>query len=68
MQNTVIYPGTFDPITKGHTDLIERAARLFDTVIVAIAANPGKQPTFSHQERIDFVEDGVVTHTKVYNI
>jgi pantetheine-phosphate adenylyltransferase len=47
-----IYPGTFDPITKGHSDLVERASRLFDTVIVAIAANPGKQPVFSLDERL----------------
>ena len=43
---TAIYPGTFDPITHGHTDLVQRAARLFDRVIVAIAANPGKTPAF----------------------
>lgn len=49
---SIIYPGTFDPLTKGHTDLIERAAKLFDRVIVAIAANSGKSPLFSHQERI----------------
>lgn len=47
-----IYPGTFDPITKGHSDLVERASRLFDTVIVAIAANPGKQPVFDLEERL----------------
>jgi len=52
MQNAVIYPGTFDPITKGHTDLIERAARLFGRVIVAVAANPGKGPAFNQAERI----------------
>jgi pantetheine-phosphate adenylyltransferase len=52
MQQTAIYPGTFDPITHGHTDLVERAARVFDRVIVAIAANPVKAPTFSLAERI----------------
>lgn len=52
MSRTVIYPGTFDPITNGHSDLIDRAARLFDRVIVAVAANPGKAPTFSLDERI----------------
>lgn len=50
----VIYPGTFDPITNGHSDLIARAARLFDKVIVAIAANPGKSPKFNLQERVSF--------------
>ncbi|WP_301391254.1 adenylyltransferase/cytidyltransferase family protein, partial [Thalassolituus sp. UBA2107] len=42
--NTVVYPGTFDPITNGHTDLIERAARMFDHIIVAVAASPKKRP------------------------
>ena len=52
MSRTAIYPGTFDPITNGHSDLVDRAARLFDRIIVAIAANPGKAPTFSLDERI----------------
>jgi pantetheine-phosphate adenylyltransferase len=52
MKITAIYPGTFDPITNGHTDLIERASRLFDRVIVAVAVNPGKQPMFSLDERV----------------
>ncbi len=56
MQTTIIYPGTFDPITKGHTDLIERAARLFERVIVAVAASTGKSPLFSHVERIELVK------------
>jgi pantetheine-phosphate adenylyltransferase len=56
MQQTVIYPGTFDPITHGHTDLVERAARVFDRIIVAIAANPVKAPTFSLPERIALAE------------
>lgn len=46
-----VYPGTFDPITNGHTDLVQRAACLFDQVIVAIATNPAKQPAFSAEER-----------------
>jgi pantetheine-phosphate adenylyltransferase len=53
---TAIYPGTFDPITKGHTDLVQRATKLFDTVIVAVAANPTKQPVFSLAERITMAE------------
>ncbi|MFQ5934911.1 MAG: pantetheine-phosphate adenylyltransferase [Acidiferrobacterales bacterium] len=52
MKITALYPGTFDPITNGHTDLIRRAARLFDKVIVAIAANPEKQPLFTSEERL----------------
>ncbi len=55
MQTRAIYPGTFDPITNGHADLIERAARMFDEVIVAIAANPSKQPLFSLDERVRLI-------------
>lgn len=47
-----VYPGTFDPITYGHTDLVGRAARVFDTVVVAIAESPLKKPLFSLDERI----------------
>jgi pantetheine-phosphate adenylyltransferase len=47
-----MYPGTFDPITLGHEDLVRRASRLFDKVVVAIAANPGKEPMFSLDERV----------------
>lgn len=52
MTRTAIYPGTFDPITHGHTDLVERAGRLFERVVVAVAANPAKVPTFSLEQRI----------------
>jgi pantetheine-phosphate adenylyltransferase len=51
--HTVIYPGTFDPITNGHVDLVERAARLFDKVILAIAYSEKKSPMFNLEERID---------------
>ena len=47
-----MYPGTFDPITKGHSDLVRRALRIFDRVVVAIAANPGKAPMFTLDERV----------------
>ena len=50
--HTVVYPGTFDPITNGHADLVERAARLFDHVIVAIAVNPGKGTAFPIDRRV----------------
>ncbi len=50
-----IYPGTFDPITFGHLDVLARAARLFDRVTVAIAHNPGKGPLFSPEQRLDLV-------------
>ncbi len=52
MKLTAIYPGTFDPITNGHTDIVERAARMFDQVIVAIAGSTGKTPTFSTAQRV----------------
>jgi pantetheine-phosphate adenylyltransferase len=48
-----MYPGTFDPITLGHEDLVRRACRLFDKVVVAIAANPSKEPMFSLEERVE---------------
>jgi len=48
-----MYPGTFDPFTNGHNDLVLRACRIFDHVIVAIAANPGKAPLFSLEQRAD---------------
>jgi len=49
---TAIYPGTFDPITNGHSDLVLRATRIFDKVIVAVAANTSKHPAFSLNERV----------------
>jgi pantetheine-phosphate adenylyltransferase len=57
MKNIAVYPGTFDPITFGHVDLVERAARIFDQVIVAVAANKNKKPCFNLQERIGFASD-----------
>ncbi|MCS7170599.1 MAG: pantetheine-phosphate adenylyltransferase, partial [Candidatus Kapabacteria bacterium] len=54
-----LYPGTFDPITNGHVDVIERAAQLFDHVIVLIGQNPAKQPLFSETERRQMVEESV---------
>jgi len=54
---TVIYPGTFDPITKGHTDLIARGVKLFRHVIVAVAASPKKNPLFSLDERIALAKE-----------
>jgi pantetheine-phosphate adenylyltransferase len=53
MKRHAMYPGTFDPITNGHQDLVRRAAGLFDRVIVAIAANPNKAPLFSLDQRVD---------------
>ncbi len=55
MAHKILFPGTFDPITRGHTDLIERARVLFDEVIVAVATKAGKQPLFSQDERVQLV-------------
>lgn len=53
------YPGSFDPITLGHVDVIERAARLFDEVIVVISHNPRKKCTFSIEERVDMIQRSI---------
>lgn len=50
--NIVVYPGTFDPITNGHTDLVERAARMFDRIILAVASNPKKKPMLELEQRV----------------
>ncbi|MCD6489478.1 MAG: pantetheine-phosphate adenylyltransferase [Thermodesulfobacterium sp.] len=54
-----IYPGTFDPITNGHLDIIKRALKLFDLVIVAVGENPQKTPLFSAEERVSLVKEAV---------
>ena len=59
MTKRVVYPGTFDPITNGHKDLIERAASMFDEVIVAIASSEKKRPMFSLEERVVLTEKSV---------
>lgn len=61
MSVIAVYPGTFDPITNGHTDLVERASKLFDRVIVAIAANPSKTPLFDLEHRVAMAR-GVLGH------
>ncbi len=56
---TVIYPGSFDPLTNGHLDVIQRATKLFDRVIVAVAKNESKNPLFTLEERLELVERAV---------
>jgi len=56
LRNIALYPGTFDPITNGHYDIIERALKLFNEVIIAIAVSHDKQPMFSLEDRIEMVE------------
>ena len=58
-----IYPGTFDPITNGHIDILERAIKLFDRVVITIARNSSKNPLFTEQERLDMIS-GVVKKYK----
>ncbi len=57
MSRRAIYPGTFDPLTNGHVDIIARACHLFDEVIVAILVNPGKQPMFTIDERVEMLNE-----------
>jgi pantetheine-phosphate adenylyltransferase len=59
MNNKAVYPGTFDPITLGHEDLIRRAARLFDTLIVAIADSGAKRPFFTRDERVEMAREAL---------
>ena len=65
MKRTAIYPGSFDPLTNGHLDVIQRAAKLFDHVIVAVAENESKQPLFTLTERVALVKQAV---TKLPNV
>ena len=55
----VIYPGTFDPVTNGHIDVIRRAAELFSEVVVTVAINPGKAPLFTTEERVKMLKDSL---------
>lgn len=59
MKQRAIYPGTFDPVTVGHIDIITRASRLFPEVIVGVASNVAKRPFFSLEQRIDFIRSSV---------
>jgi len=56
-RGSAVYPGTFDPVTFGHIDIIKRAARIFDKVIVAVAHNPVKRPLFKAKERVRMVKE-----------
>lgn len=61
---TAIYPGTFDPITNGHLDVIERACRIFDRVIVAVAENKAKSPLFTPEERVALISENLQNNSK----
>lgn len=56
---TAIYPGSFDPITNGHLDVIQRARHIFDKIVVAVAHNPIKEPLFSSEERVELIKTNV---------
>jgi pantetheine-phosphate adenylyltransferase len=57
MTRTGLYPGTFDPITNGHLDIVERAVKLFDRLVIGVALNRAKGPTFSLEERVEIVRE-----------
>lgn len=61
----VLYPGTFDPVTNGHIELIERACKMFGTVIISIAASPSKQPMFDLSERVELLQQATAHLPKV---
>lgn len=63
---TVIYPGTFDPVTNGHIDVIQRAIDLFDKVVVTVAKNPIKSPLFSVEERLIMLKESLKTYPNVF--
>ena len=62
---SAVYPGTFDPITNGHVDLVARASLLFDTVIMAVAQSPNKQPVFSLEERVAMAEHSLRDYANI---
>ena len=61
MPDIAVYPGTFDPITNGHLDIIERATKHVATLVVAVSQNPGKQPLFDQEERVAIVKECVAS-------
>ena len=65
MGNIAIYPGTFDPLTRGHSDIVARASRIFDNVIVAVAASTSKNTAFSTDERVTLAQKVLAEHENV---
>ncbi len=65
MERTAIYPGSFDPITNGHIDIVERGLKIFDKIIVAILRNPAKEALFTIEERKEMVEISLNKHSNV---
>lgn len=65
MNITAIYAGTFDPVTRGHQDVLARASRMFEQIVVAVAASPGKQPLFDLQQRVQLMQQAVARHDNI---
>ena len=65
MPDIAVYPGSFDPITNGHLDLIQRALKIFDRIIVAVAVNPVKKPLFTIEERMEMIRVSLQDHPQV---
>ncbi len=65
MTLTALCPGTFDPVTNGHLDIVERASRLFDRVVVAVVENPSKHPLFSVEERVTMIKESIAAMPNV---
>ncbi len=65
MRGSALCPGTFDPVTNGHLDIIERASRVFDTLVVVVSDNPRKDPLFSVDERLAILKEAVAEHANV---
>lgn len=65
MPEIAVYPGSFDPITNGHLDIIQRGLKIFDRIIVAVAKNPTKVPFFTSEERMEMIRVSLVDHPRV---
>ncbi|HEY3064292.1 MAG TPA: pantetheine-phosphate adenylyltransferase [Methylomirabilota bacterium] len=68
MGKRAVYPGMFDPIHNGHLDVIERSLRIFDELIVAVVANPSKEPLFSAKERLEMIDESIAQHRSNFRI
>ncbi len=62
MEKVAVYPGSFDPITNGHLDLMERGLKIFDKIVIAVAANPGKKSFFTFEERLEMINATIEGH------
>jgi pantetheine-phosphate adenylyltransferase len=65
MKNTAIFPGTFDPMTLGHVNLVDRARQIFAKIIIAVAESPGKKPLFSLSERVAMIQQLFAAHSNI---